>query len=447
MLSLTYYSISFSNCAACSPSKVLKGRSLWGKLGMTVFFARYKVLEQTNFPILTWGNFFALLLIPPGIYLFFQLPLTGLGMAFVIVSAFLMFLFTFVFTAPTISRITIIRRCYLIFVHHLLCRAMESIAWCTGTNRTGYIMHSTAHKLLAYHYVTAEEMEQVCSLAIVRNPYARMVSLYHYNRFGRWESFQHFVKDWHKRVFRPYRDNGELEEWYTPCHAIPMFEFTHFDGKQVVRSIVKQEELKYLKTVEGTPVAVAQDSTVADLPDIVRKALLGMPHTNQRKTAMKWYEYYDQRTLDLVHEMYAKDFVVFEYNPVLEQRPDLNEPRQYRLEQQHLEHLMRDSWSSSGNGERQKSIEKSVQSPVSHVTIRRHFQSSMTGTRLFDLEEGEKEDEHSNPATPERAMHPVFYGDDEEAEDDDNIFRCNNNNLNTSAVVTPDSSTSKASSS
>lgn len=412
---------------------------------MIVFFARYKVLEQTNFPILTWGNFFAVLLIPPGVYLFFHLPLTGLGLAFVIVSAFMMFLFTFVFTAPAISRVTIIRRCYLIFAHHLICRAMESIPWCTGTNRTGYMMHLTAHKLLAYQYVTAEEMEKVCSLAIVRNPYSRMVSLYHYNRFGRWESFNHFVEDWHKRVFRPYRDDGELEEWYTPCHAIPMYEFTHFEGKQVVRSIVKQEELKYLKTVEGTPMAVAQDSTVADLPDIVRRALLGMPHTNQRKTAMKWYEYYDQRTLDLVHEMYAKDFVVFEYSPVLEQRPDLNEPRQYRLEQQKLEHLMRDSWSGSGFEERRVEIEKSVHSPVSHVTIRRHFHSSMKSSRrLFDLEEGEKEDGSSNPPSPERAMHPVFYGDDEGHEDDINK---NHYNLNNSAVVTPDSSTSKASSS
>ena len=414
----------------------MKGRSLWGKFGMTVFFARYKVLESTNFPVVTWGNFFAALLIPPGIYLLFNLPLSGLGMAFVVVSALLMFLFTFVFTAPTISRVTIVRRCYLIFVHHILCRAMESLEWCTGTNRTGYIMHLTAHKLLAYQYVSAEEMRQVCSLAIVRNPYARMVSLYHYNRFGRWETFAHFVEDWHKRVFKPYRETGVLEEWFTACHAIPMYEFTHSHGKQLVRSIVKQEELKYLKTVEGTPMAVAQDSTVADLPDVVRNALLGMPHTNQRKTAMKWYDYYDQRTLDLVHEMYSKDFVVFEYNPVLEQRPDLKDPRNHRTED-NLERLMRDSWSGSGLRDRLDSIEKSVKSPVSTVTIRRHFQSNMLtggGTRLFDVEEGEKEN-GSNPQTPERAMHQDFYGDS----DDDG------HDNNTSAVVTPDSSETKSS--
>ena len=362
----------------------MKGRSLWGKFGMTVFFARYKVLETTNFPVLTWGNFFAVLLIPPGVYLFFNLPLSGLGMAFVIVSALLMCMFTFVFTAPTISRVTLVRRSYLIFVHHLLCRAMESITWCTGTNRTGYIMHLTAHKLLAYQYVAAEEMETVCSLAIVRNPYARMVSLYHYNRFGRWESFEHFVEDWHKRVFKPYRERGELEEWYTPCHAIPMYEFTHCHGKQLVRSIVKQEELKYLKTVEGTPRAVERDSTVADLPDVVRKALLGMPHTNQRKTVMKWYEYYDQRTLDLVYDMYAKDFVVFKYSPVLEQRPDLKEPQQHLMEEENLEHLMRDSWSSAGFEDRRDSIEKSVLSAAPDCLIwkRAPKRRRRTGTKV-----------------------------------------------------------------
>jgi len=397
------------------------------------------VLESTNFPIFTWGNFFASLLIPPGIYLFFNLPLSGLGMAFVIVSVVMLLFFTFVFTAPTICRITIIRRCYLLFVHHLLCRAMESLEWCTGTNRTGYIMHLTAHKLLAYQYVSAEEMENACTMAIVRNPYARMVSIYNYNRFGRWESFPHFVEDWFKRTIRNYRLHGELEEWFTPCHAIPQFEFTHFGGKQLVRSIVKQEELKYLKTVEDTPMAVAQDSTVADLPEVVRKALLGMPHTNQRKTKQKWYDYYDQRTLDLVYEMYNKDFDVFEYDPVLTQRPDLKAPKMHR-HQAHMQHMWRDNWSGSGPEERWENIERSIKSPVSHVTIRRHFQSSMaldvssigdTATRLFDVEDGEVEaPENEAPLPPPTPELPIIPDDNDDSK-----------NLDSSAIVTPESTT------
>ena len=182
--------------------------------------------------------------------------------------------------------------------------------------------------------------------------------------------------------------------------------------------------------------AVAQDSTVADLPDVVRRALLGMPHTNQRKTVKKWYEYYDQRTLDLVYEMYSEDFTVFEYSPVLEQRPDLKEPHSYSVEQEHLEHLSRDSWSSSDHGGRREIFEKSTKSPVSHVTIRRHFASSMSpATRLFDLEEGDKEYDSSNPPSPER---PRKLYDDADA-DIENL-------KDDGAVITPDSSTTQTAS-
>jgi len=186
-------------------------------------------------------------------------------------------------------------------------------------------MHLTAPKLLGYGYITSKEMDEMCSLAIVRNPYSRMVSIYGYNRFGACESFPAFLHRW-KRLMRPYTERGEKEDWYTPCHLLPMFEFTHFEGKQLVQSIVKQEELKLLKTKEGAKEAISIDSSVSDLPDLVRDALLGMPHTNARKTSRKWYDFYDQETLDLTYEMYRKDFEVFGYSPTLEQRPDLRCP-------------------------------------------------------------------------------------------------------------------------
>lgn len=306
--------------------KVTKGRSLWGKLGMAVFFSRYKTLESANFPFFTWGNAFAAFVFAPGLYLII-VGFTGLGILMVIFSVILFLMLTVIFTAPVIGRFPFVHHCYLIFVHYILCRFMESIPWCTGTNKTGYIMHLTAQKLLAYKYVTAEEMEKVCSMAIVRNPYARMVSIYSYNRFGEWETFRHFVEDWYKNVTKAYREQGEMEEWYTPCHAIPQFEYTHFEGKPLVRSIIKQEELKLLKSLKESPTAaLPQDLTITNLPTIVREALVSMPHANQRKIAKKWFDYYDQRTLDLVYEMYEKDFEVFGYSPHLQQRPDLKMP-------------------------------------------------------------------------------------------------------------------------
>jgi hypothetical protein len=100
-------------------------------------------------------------------------------------------------------------------------------------------------------------------------------------------------------------------------------------GKQLVRKAVQQEELKFLKTTLDTPKAIQQDSTVADLPDLVRQALLGMPHTNSRTTSKKWLEYYTQESLDRTYEMYQHDFEVFGYSPIMTQRPDLQPPASF----------------------------------------------------------------------------------------------------------------------
>jgi len=214
---------------------------------------------------------------------------------------------------------------------------MECIDYVTGSNKHGYLPHLTAKKMLDYEYVSQEEMKTVSSLAIVRNPYARMVSIYMYNRFGPAESFPHFIRSWYNSTMHFYRANGEKEEWYTPCHAIPQFEYTHAkDGKeQLVHSIVKQEQLKYLKCLKKDKQTQKQKedakdprnfTTIRDLPDTVRDALLGMPHENKRSTQTPWYDYYDQETLNMTYEMYHKDFEVFGYSPTLEQRPDLETP-------------------------------------------------------------------------------------------------------------------------
>merc|ERR1711907_926203 len=97
------------------------------------------------------------------------------------------------FVAPTICRVRFVRRLYLCFVEYV-----------TGTNWHGYLPHLTARKMIEHGYVTKERVQEVSSLAIIRNPYARMVSIYMYNRFGPWESFSHFVRTWYDRTTKDY---------------------------------------------------------------------------------------------------------------------------------------------------------------------------------------------------------------------------------------------------
>mmetsp|Transcript_67841 Transcript_67841/g.102318 ORF Transcript_67841/g.102318 Transcript_67841/m.102318 type:complete len:244 (+) Transcript_67841:70-801(+) len=215
---------------------------------------------------------------------------------------------------------------YLVLNHHVLCRFMESLTYCTGTNRLGYLNHLTAQKLIENSYCTKDQIQKY-TLAIVRNPYSRMVSIYMYNRFGPLESFDHFIRSWYYRTSKHYRTTGNTSEWHTPCHVFPQYEYTHIDGKQVVRSVVKQEELKLLKFKETSSAREqTNQSSVSDLPKIAREALLGMPHDNKRKTKEPWWDYYTQETLDLTYQLYARDFEIFGYSPVMEQRPDLRSP-------------------------------------------------------------------------------------------------------------------------
>lgn len=359
------------------PQKAMKGRSLGGKLGMTIFFRRYKVLESANFPWKTKTSIACLALAAFSIYVNIAAGpqaswiVRDLSIAVATISLILFLCLSFLFTAPTIGRLTWIRRAYLILIHHVLCRFMESIEWCTGTNKTGYMMHLTANKLLQHEYVTEQELQETTTMAIVRNPYSRMVSIYNYNKFGDAESFETFVQDWYHRMTKPYRERGELDEWYTPCHTIPQFEFTHSNkqGKKepLIQCIIKQEEIKLLKKMDDEEAQFSK-SSVSNLPQLVQTALLEMPHTNSRAGGKKWFEYYTQETLDLVYEMYAKDFEVFGYSPILKQRPDLKPPKLLHAKEEG-EKSTHSSTEASGRTERSDDDDDSEEEGLQNVPL------------------------------------------------------------------------------
>mmetsp|Transcript_20148 Transcript_20148/g.50139 ORF Transcript_20148/g.50139 Transcript_20148/m.50139 type:complete len:421 (+) Transcript_20148:128-1390(+) len=379
------------------PQKATKAAPWYKKIGMRVFFSRYEVLEKNNFPL--WTELNAIFLF---IFIIGCILLQIKGVVYKVISIAMIsgsFIFsmslTYVFVAPTISRVRIVRRLFLIITEYVMCRIVSNTEYITGANRHGYLPHLTARKIIDKDYVSEEEFERVSSFAVVRNPYARMVSIYMYNRFGACESFSHFVRSWYHHTIKDYRERGEMDEWFTPCHAIPQFEYTHdLNGtKKLVRYMVKQEELKYLKKISnldadrcngvGTDISEkfevndnklndrnnddnsdesstkcttcsssnsgsssgsgsvssseecsTERSTTKDfssiicLPEAIRRALLGMPHDNKRRTKTPWYEYYDQETLNLTYEMYHRDFEIFGYDVAIKQRPDLEMPPQ-----------------------------------------------------------------------------------------------------------------------
>ena len=350
------------------PARSIKNAKRIRRLGIRYFHYIYYLWETDNFPILTQLNAVCLSMTLLNIWARqFYLSrddndeiehdgyrrLVNFNIFFCL---FLIAAVSVIFVAPNYGRYPLIRHANLYLAEYIL--FMENKECVTGMSLRGWIVHLTAHKMLNYGYVTPNEFETSCSLTIVRNPYSRMVSIYMYNRFsnpfGAHESFRDFVESWYTNVFRHYRENGILDEWDMPSHAIPQFEYTHFEGVQLVQSIVKHEELGSLirgpeimktktknmnmniTTKENGNDAGGEEenenktndshSSLSDLPEVVKAAFVGMSNVNRRDKPKPWHEYYDQETLDKTYELYQMDFAIFGYITTIDERPDLKPP-------------------------------------------------------------------------------------------------------------------------
>lgn len=139
-----------------------------------------------------------------------------------------------------------------------------------------------------------------------------------YNKIGCCcESFEKFVKSWYEK-YKVYELTGTTDEWDVYCHVLPQFEYTHNLSDQIVKCIVRQEDLKNLGQDES--------SFLTDIPKPLREAFVRMPYINRRKRSKPWWEYYTQETMDLVVKMYARDFAQFKYDTNIPNREDLIVP-------------------------------------------------------------------------------------------------------------------------
>mmetsp|Transcript_19720 Transcript_19720/g.36525 ORF Transcript_19720/g.36525 Transcript_19720/m.36525 type:complete len:498 (-) Transcript_19720:90-1583(-) len=318
--------------------KSRQGVNLYHKIGMTYFFYRYALLETGNFPLKTIENMIAALQITIALVLFY----TGAagtvssncdpdvddgcapGHASIVMWSLACLSFvcsTFMFTAPVVARIDVMRRLYAILVGKILREFTASYQMLMGVGYQGYIVHFTAAKMLNYGHVTQHQFNTINNFAIVRNPFTRMISIYMYNRFGPCESFEHFVEVWYLK-WKEYKVKGSTHEWDVYCHVLPQYEYTHMNGKQFVKAVILQENLKEI--VKGNNTNCLVDDKIGTIPPRVLEALKAMPHANKRKRTKAWQDYYDLRTARLVREMYESDFAYYGYEPIIPGRPDLN---------------------------------------------------------------------------------------------------------------------------
>jgi hypothetical protein len=312
-------------------SKAARVKGCCSGLLLRYFFYRYQLLESQSFPVFSYENLYAVLLVAAGCVVWVEgssmsacngegwcPPILALWMWCSAVSLFVTS--TLVMSSPVLARVDTFRRAVLVVAGSLCCDAFSSREYAHGCSREGFLQHLTARDVLRLGYASGPELRQ-SGLSIVRNPYSRMVSVYHYSRFGSLESFEHFVREWRARL-QLQREQGVTGDRHVFCHVLSQRAFTHDGDAQLVPWIVRGEELP---RDEASAAALRPALGVDPLPEHVRAALRDLPHANARAAdgAASWWQLYTQETMDLVLEMYWEDFETFGYSRVIAQRPDL----------------------------------------------------------------------------------------------------------------------------
>jgi len=259
---------------------------------------------------------------------------------FLILGSIIFLYSTFIGTAMVMGRLTPARR-FLIFAAGTILRGCggDDKQAITGIGKDGFLVHFTANRLIQHKFATKEQL--LGGFAIVRNPYARLVSIFAYNKFPM-ESFDTFVRRWH-RAFEDYRGkynySDDCHNIY--CHLLPMKAYTHIGNERLVGCIVRQEDLGeiarlYKARMEGK---TTEDPAVDVLPSqpkmleigksskIVCEVLHNIPRVNGRPNETDWRHAYSQESMNLCLDMYGIDFATFGYSRTIPGRSDLVDPK------------------------------------------------------------------------------------------------------------------------
>ncbi len=158
--------------------------------------------------------------------------------------------------------------------------------------------HLTLREYLRYRYLTEEQLESYFSFAVVRNPFARVISLFNYLKFA--ENLSDFVQIWLRKQFS-YVSSYEQENhgYKGRFHFVrPQRDFvTDADGDIAVKLILPLEDL------------------AANFPKV--RAATGLssalPHVNASPKRKATTKDLDDASIAAIHDLYHADFEAFGY--------------------------------------------------------------------------------------------------------------------------------------
>jgi len=271
-----------------------------GWFGMMWVAQHYYKFEKLSFPAFhKYDNIVYLIQLAIALVLFYVVEVPVLPVIQFVFAGLGLFVTIFMSTPPYGCRMKYVRRLLSIFTGQMICFIMRNKRWVCGVGDEFY-MHLTATQAIEMDCVDKTEIE-TRSFATVRNPYARFVSMYVFNKRP-FESFDEFTKDCHKIHMEEYRKHGRTSLWYIYCHLLPMTEYTHSNGTQLVPVIIKLEEISKLHNRD-------------DVPKEVKAYFAALPKRNSRKKKKShWSAFYsDPETIRMVQEMFSEDFETFGY--------------------------------------------------------------------------------------------------------------------------------------
>ena len=195
---------------------------------------------------------------------------------------------------------TMRNRGWRVFIFCIVSLFFKDLVSLWGIKNGKVLQHLTYQETLNEKYLTHEKMNEFVKFCIVRNPYDRLISAYHF--LGNNMTFSQFVSYAYKELDDYYRKKIE------PFVVIkPQIEFViNNEGKNMMSEVLYFENLQ-------------DDFEIFCQKYKLEKSKL--PHINKRiRDKKNIKEYYDQRLADMVYNIYRLDFKAFGYKKLIFKR-------------------------------------------------------------------------------------------------------------------------------
>ena len=168
--------------------------------------------------------------------------------------------------------------------------------------------HANLNSLLEKKIITYDKYETLYKFTVVRNPYDRLVSLYFYNKFNQDMEFSELIKKiYTKKIIIPPLDERNII-FLEGYNTLQSHKFISQWNLQVDWIPEKCHILKYENI----------DNDFKNLCKVLDIDYETLPVLNTTTSKLRNYmDYYNDETIQMVNEIYAKDFEILKYDKIL----------------------------------------------------------------------------------------------------------------------------------